>query len=132
MVGIDSNVFLRVFINDGGPQHRMAVDLVRANGQVWIGKVVLVETVWVLRKLFKYTKDQVLTFVNTVLEADAFVLEDREVIEAALFAFATGGAGYADCVILESARRQGAVPVFTFDLDLAKVEGAALLKGRHR
>jgi len=131
-VGIDTNIFLRVFIDDDGQQHRLAVELVRTKGQVFVGTVVMVEAVWALRSLFKFSKEKLVQFVNTVLEAEAFILENRPVIEAALFSFSSGKAGFADCVIVESARQRGMGPVHTFDRDLALTEGAVLVKTRPR
>ena len=125
--GIDTNVFLRIFIDDHGVQHQQAVDLVRTHGRVFVGTVVMVETVWALKSLFKFSRERMVQFVNAVLEAESFVLENREVIESALFAYASGKAGFPDCVILESARRQGFDKMFTFDRDLARAEGACML-----
>jgi len=132
VVGIDTNVFLRVFIDDEGSQHRAAVDLVQKHGQVFIGTVVMVETVWALRSLFKFPKERLVQFVNAVLAADSFILENRQVVEKALFSFASGKAGFADYVILEAANSKGIGLVYTFDRNLAMADGAALVKGRSR
>ena len=45
-----------------------------------------------------------------------------------MFAYAAGRAGFPDHVILEAARNRGIAKVFTFDQDLARSEGAVLLK----
>ena len=131
-VGIDTNIFLRVFIDDDGAQHRQAVALVEAHGQVFVGTVVMVEAVWALRSLFGFSRAQLVKFVNTVLEADAFVLEQREVIQSALFAFAAGKAGFSDQVILEAARAKGVAATYTFDRELARTPGAVLLRPSRR
>jgi predicted nucleic-acid-binding protein len=130
--GIDTNVFLRVFIDDDGPQYKQAVERVKAHGQVFIGTVVMVEAIWALRSLFRFPKEKLVQFLNTVLDADAFVLENREVVEAAMFGYASGKAGFPDYVILESARQRGVDQVFTFDRDLGRAEGCVLIKARGR
>jgi predicted nucleic-acid-binding protein len=48
--GVDTNLFLRIIIQDNESQHRAAVDLVRSLGQVFVGVVVLVGTLWALLK----------------------------------------------------------------------------------
>jgi len=126
--GVDTNVFLRVFIQDDGPQHRAAVALVGSLGQVFVGTVVLVETVWALRKLFKFPRAKLVHFLDTVLATDAFILENREVVEAARFGFSSGHGDFADHIILESARRNGSYRTYTFDLDFSRVPGAVRLK----
>lgn len=129
---VDTNVFLRIFIQDDGPKHREAVDLVRACGQVFVGVVVLVETVWALRKIYGFPREKLAKFLTTVLETDAFLVENRSSVEAAAAAFAIGPGDFADHVILESARRHGADPVYTFDLDFSRVPGAVRLKPARR
>ena len=130
--GVDTNVLLRIFVDDDGVQHRQALELVKGLGEILVPTVVIIETVWVLRNLFKFPKDRLVQFLNAVLEGGTFVLENREVIELAKFAFAEGKAGFADYVILESARKLGAKEVFTFDREFARTEGVVLVKGRHR
>jgi predicted nucleic acid-binding protein len=84
--------------------------------------------VWALRKIFKFPRTKLVHFLNTVLETDVFILENREVVEAAMFGFSSGNADFADHVILESARRNGAGQVYTFDLDFSRIPGAVRLK----
>jgi predicted nucleic-acid-binding protein len=126
--GVDTNVFLRIFIQDDGPQHRAAVELVRSLGQVFVGTVVLVETVWALRKLYKFPRSKLVNFLNTILATDAFIIENREIVEAAMFGYSSGYGDFADHIILESARRNGADQMYTFDLDFSRVPGAVRLK----
>jgi len=61
------------------------------------------------------------------IDTNAFVLERREVVEAAMSAYAAGKAGFSDHVILEAARAKGAAQTFTFDRALARAPGAALM-----
>ena len=130
--GVDTNVFLRIFIEDDGRQHQEAVELVRSLGQVFVGTVVVVEAVGALRKIFRFPRAKLAQFLHAVLETDAFIIEGREVVEAAMFGFSSGTADFADHVILETARRNGADRVYTFDLDFSRVQGAVRLKPSSR
>ena len=47
-----------------------------------------------------------------------------ELVRTGLTAFETGEADFADYVILGSARRQNALPLWTFDRHLANADGA--------
>jgi predicted nucleic-acid-binding protein len=52
------------------------------------------------------------------------VLQEAEVVHAALELFRVKPIlGFSDCLILESARKAGHLPLGTFDRNLAKVEG---------
>lgn len=122
-VGIDTNLFLRIFIDDHQPQHATAVELVRTHGQVFVGTVVMVEAVLALKSLYKFPKEKLVRFISTVLETDVFVHESRDVLERALFAYSGGSAGFADYVILESALTKGIRTFHTFDKKLARSPG---------
>ncbi len=51
--------------------------------------------------------------------------EEAPIVLSGLTAFETGEADFADYMILNGARRAQALPLWTFDATLAKVEGAA-------
>jgi len=126
-IAIDTNIFVRVFVDDNARQHAQAVKLVETHGQVFIGTVVMVEAVWTLKKVFKLQKSNLVQFVNAVLEGDSFILEQREIIEAAMFAYADGNADFSDYVILESSRNKGVGRFYTFDKEISRTEGVVLL-----
>jgi predicted nucleic-acid-binding protein len=54
-------------------------------------------------------------------------LEDGPTTRLALAAFEAGDADFADYLILESARRDGALPLHTFDERLSRSDGAKLV-----
>jgi predicted nucleic-acid-binding protein len=54
-------------------------------------------------------------------------VENEETTLAALAAFETGSADFADYFILESARRAGTLPLRTFDERLSRMEDVELV-----
>lgn len=60
-------------------------------------------------------------------ETDGVHSEDRATVLSALAAFETGSADFSDYVILESARRAGALPLFTFDDKFSRSAGALIV-----
>jgi predicted nucleic-acid-binding protein len=55
-------------------------------------------------------------------------VEDDATTRTALVAFEAGSAGFADYLILESARRTGALLLHTFDERLGRANGASLVE----
>jgi predicted nucleic-acid-binding protein len=91
----------------------------------WVSHLVLAETIWVLDSVYELAPPALATAVRMLLEHDALVLQDPDVVEAALESFtARPTLGFSDCLILEIARKAGHLPLGTFDRGLAKLDGA--------
>lgn len=92
---------------------------------VLVTHIVLVETVWVLRKVYKVPKREVVDAFRAVLGSAGFVVEDVVAADAALDTWAAGKGDFADYLIRVRARALGADQVFTFDGELHGDDGFA-------
>jgi len=79
---------------------------------------VLCETVWVLVRTHRFSRDRVGDAVSAVLAARNLHVEEPDDVRAALAAYRAGRGDLADYLIRERARRAGALPVATFDVAL--------------
>jgi predicted nucleic-acid-binding protein len=89
--------------------------------------VVLVETIWVLRVAYKFDRATSASALRRLISSEGAIVEDAELVSTALDAFEQGPADFSDYVILESARREGALPLVTFDVAFSKTEGTRVL-----
>ncbi len=123
MRAVDTNVLVRLLTGDGGAQVAAAESYV--SGGAWISHVVLVETIWVLASVYGVAHSQLVTALELLLDHEALVLQDADVVAAALEAFRRRPKlGFSDCLVLEIARKAGHAPLGTFDRDLSKQPGA--------
>lgn len=130
MQSIDTNVLVRLLVQDDEPQCRRAEALLRralAEGGILIVNVVLVEVVWVLRKAYRFERTQIANVLRSFIRIDGVFVEEQERIDQALAAFEAGSADFSDYLILESARHSAALPLWTFDRKLSLTNGAQLL-----
>jgi predicted nucleic-acid-binding protein len=68
------------------------------------------------------------TRVEMLLHHQHLTLQDGEVVEAALHQYrAKPSVGFSDCLVLETARKAGHVPLGTFDKALSRADGAQRL-----
>jgi predicted nucleic-acid-binding protein len=78
--------------------------------------------------VYKLTADDLIKTIEMLLNHRELVLQDAETVTAALQRFrARPTLGFMDCLIVESARKAGHLPLGTFDKKLAKVEGTQKL-----
>lgn len=126
MRAVDTNVLVRLLARDD-EQQTAAAEAFVARG-AWISHVVLVETLWVLESVYDVDARGRAKAVEMLLRHRDLSLQDPEVVERALAAFRRRPSlGFSDCLVVESARKAGHVPVGTFDRELAKIDGAELL-----
>jgi predicted nucleic-acid-binding protein len=127
---LDTNVVVRLLVRDDEEQYRRAELIFRlatAGSGVWLASVVLVEVVWVLRVAYKFDRATAAASLRRLIDTEGVQVEDRPTTHLALAAFEAGAADFADYLILESARRDGALPLHTFDERLSRSDGAKLV-----
>lgn len=123
MKAIDTNVLVRLLARDDADQAERAERFV-ANG-AWVSHLVLAETVWVLESVFDLDRDRIAAGVSMLLDHRQLEVQDPDVAQAALAAFRSAPkVGFSDCLILESARKAGNLPLGTFERALSGLDGA--------
>lgn len=125
MRAVDTNVIVRLATRDDEVQAKAAEAFIAKAGG-WVSHVVLVELAWVLDSVYGFGRIQIATALDLLLGQEHLTIQQPEVAAAALKLFRKGaGSDFADCLIVETARQAGHLPLGTFDKKLAKVQGAA-------
>ena len=127
MQGIDTNVLVRLLVEDDAAQTRRARKLVeqaRLRGEpIIVSLIVLTETEWVLRSRYELDKPTTIQLLRRLLESRELIFEDEPAIEDALFKWEEANAGFTDCLIAAHHRRLGCTVTATFDKRAARVPG---------
>jgi predicted nucleic-acid-binding protein len=131
VAAVDTNVLLRLLVDDDETQARDAAAFVRTSGRVFVSHVVLVEASWVLASAYGLGRQELARTIELVLSTDAFHVERAEILGYALANFRQSTADFADCVIAATARAAGELPLGTFDAAAGRLPGARRL-GRKR
>jgi predicted nucleic-acid-binding protein len=131
MIGVDTNVLLRLIVDDEPQQNAAAKKFFAArsvNDPAYIGLVAVAEFSWLLRKRYGYSKDQIADTVLELLDSVDLVIERPDLIEQAAILSRQPKVDFADVLISRLAEERGCSSTMTFDRDAAKrVPGMALL-----
>lgn len=133
MIGLDTSVLVRYLTQDEPRQAALATRLIekRLTPQApgFIGLVVLAEMCWVLRSAYCATEEELRETVEGLLSAAQFMVERRDVVQAALrWAEQKGDqAGFVDVLIARLGAAHGCTKVVTFDKAAARHAGMAAL-----
>ena len=126
MRAIDTNVLVRLLVRDDPVQVAAAEDFVTPGARV--SHVVLVETIWVLDSVYGAGHRPIASAIEMLLDHRDLAVQDPDVVAAALVHFRKRAKlDFSDCLLLETARKAGHLPLGTFDRHLAKSAGAERL-----
>lgn len=131
MIGIDTNILLRLWLDDD-PSQNARIDALLARhatapGSLLVTDVVLVEAVWTLRSAYAQDKAAQLLAVRSLLDEPAFAFEDRAAIEQAVEWFDKGRCGLPDCLVAARHARMGCEFTATFDRRMRALPGVKVL-----
>ncbi len=115
MIAFDTNLLVRIAVNDDLKQAELAEQLLDLN-EVFVPRTVLLETEWVLRSVYKKSRTEIAQYFENALMTKNFVMENSIEVSYALEWYKLG-ADFADamhlCICGES--------VFhTFDTEFCK------------
>lgn len=125
---IDTNVLLRLLLQDVPHQHVAALGLLKGtNGQLHVADAVFIETAFVLERHYKFAR-QAISEAFEVLVAMAELNFNRPLIHGAMPLFVKHPAlSIEDCCLAMYAELNNAEPLWTFDKKLANQAPSAKL-----
>jgi predicted nucleic-acid-binding protein len=128
VISLDTNVIVRLFVDDGSHQQIKAARKAALEAkQVFITQIVQVELIWVLSEAYEFGKTQVLQVLHELNENKAFVLQSSNQFSQALKLFEMSNADFSDCLMLMESKQSDSIPVYTFDKRFAKQPDVQLL-----
>lgn len=117
MIGLDTNVLARYYIEDAGNlesrrQREAARRLVEGGTALMIAKTVLLELEWVMRGYYGFDREQIQSAFAHLLSLPQLQVEDRELVGRAMSHY-RDGVGFADA--LHHAAYSACTSVVSFD-----------------
>ena len=116
MLAVDTNVVVRLLVNDDARQGAVARRLFESD-EIWIGVTVLLEAAWVLESVYELRADETVKALRGLLGLANVRVEDPGAVSAALDA---AGRGLELADALHLLRAPVDAEFATFDRGLAK------------
>ena len=116
MIAVDTNVVVRILTGDH-PGQTEAARLLFDSGTVWVAKTVVLETAWVLSKLYGFDSTAVFSALRKLAGLPNVRIEDEVAVIGAI-ELASHGMDFGDAAHLSS--RPDAAPFYSFDVKLVR------------
>jgi len=127
VIALDTNVLVRLLIEDDAAQTHRAKALIRQCEQdgvaCYVSEVVVCEVVWVLTSAYRVAREEVASLLRKLTFARQLTFDSTSRIRRATDAFASGRGDFADYLIREQASTRKCDYVATFDKALLKEPG---------
>ena len=131
MIGLDTNALLRLLTDDDAMQaalvRKRLAPLDAMPESVMLNNVVLVETLWTLRRAYGFERSALQNLMEQLLSASTFCFENRQVLTQASALFQSTTADFSDCLIAAQNSALGCEATVTFDKAMLGLPGVELL-----
>jgi predicted nucleic-acid-binding protein len=127
MIGLDTNILVRLLTRDDEAQAQLARALFDAHadedGALFVSDVVLAELVWTLERTYGLERTAIAETIGALLDNATLAFESRSILKQAHVLFLTEKAGFADCLIVAKAQATGCELFVTFDSAMRGLPG---------
>jgi predicted nucleic-acid-binding protein len=125
MIGLDTNVIVRYLTQDEPTQSAKAIALIErvlteANPG-FVSIVAMVETAWVLERIYSLTAAQMAAVIEHMLGVDVLVIENEQQVFTAMTAVKEGSGSFADALIGALGIKAGCSHTVTFDREALRL-----------
>ena len=124
MMGLDTNVLLRYLAQDDPKQSPRATEIVerRLSEQEpgFVSLVTILEVVWVLKSLFKRSRQEIANDLEMLLAADTLEVQNEQEVYLAVVSLRNGVGTFEDALIGSLGAWRGCSETLTFDENAAK------------
>lgn len=123
-MGLDTNVLLRYLTQDDPKHTPRATEIIerRLTEQEpgFVSIVSILEIVWVLKSLFKRSRQQIANDIEMLLAADTLEVQNEQEVYYAVVSLRNGFGTFEDALIGALGAWRGCSATLTFDEDAAK------------
>lgn len=128
MIALDTNILVRYFLRDDPEQAAAAKHLLEreltTDNPGFVSLTVIAELIWVLRKVYRRSAEEIGAIVTHMLQAVEIEIESENVLRSAL---RRSHGDLTDGIIHEIGIQHGCERTVTFDRRFARLPGVELL-----
>ena len=130
MIGLDTNLLVRIFAKDNPLQEAMVLELLEQlpeGERAVVNIVVIVELLWVLKRAYRFEQEVLVRVLRSMAENKRLFLPNKEILLEAAHQVRENGGELPDMIIALLNREHGASVTYTFDLEASKLDDFQLL-----
>lgn len=121
---LDTNAFLRLFLNDIPEQANLVENLLKkaknAEITIYLPQIIIFEIAYALNKYYQFPKEEVIQKLKSIIVSPYLKVQNREVFKETVKTYKNQTISLSDCFILQFSKYKDC-ELFTFDKKLKKI-----------
>jgi predicted nucleic-acid-binding protein len=131
MTGLDTNVLIRYLTQDDPIQSKKATEIIERclteDKPGFVSLVTLVETVWVLSRVYDLSHLEIAAAVEGMLQSDTLVIQNEQEVFTAVATLRAGRGSFADALVGALGTWAGCTSTLTFDTKASRLDSFELI-----
>jgi predicted nucleic-acid-binding protein len=127
MTGLDTNILVRYFTQDDPIQSKKANQIIERrltqDEPGFVSIVTMVETVWVLSRVYHLSNREIAAAVEGMLQSDTLVIQNEQEVFTTVAALRVGRGSFADALVGALGTWAGCDSTLTFDTRAGRLDG---------
>jgi predicted nucleic-acid-binding protein len=127
VIGLDTNLVVRYLAQDDPVQSAKATQIferrLTEEEPGFVSLVTMVETVWVLDKVYGLSSGEIAQAVERMLQANTLLVQNEQEVFTAMIALKSGQGSFADALVGALGKWAGCGSTLTFDKKAGRLEG---------
>jgi predicted nucleic-acid-binding protein len=127
VIGLDTNIVVRYLAQDDPVQSAKATQIferrLTEEEPGFVSLVTMVETVWVLDKVYGLSSGEIAQAVERMLQANTLLVQNEQEVFTAMIALKSGQGSFADALVGALGKWAGCGSTLTFDKKAGRLEG---------
>ncbi|HJD62865.1 MAG TPA: PIN domain-containing protein [Rickettsia endosymbiont of Degeeriella rufa] len=121
MIGIDTNILTRTFLEDDEVQSKTAQNFLKnhVNHKIFISSYAILEFSWVL-KVKKFTRQEIYDAIINLIDNSGFIIGHQDIIISAAEKYIKGKADFADYMIISEGETNSVNNFVSFDKEIVQ------------
>lgn len=117
---VDTNVFIEIFARSGDKSEQ-SKKLLRKSENLFTSSLVISEMEWVLRYAYDKSREDVVTYLKSILSSEIGIDGKKQLIEALNY-YETYLVDWTDCLNMFFVKDKGGKEVYSYDKGLSKFD----------
>lgn len=131
MIGIDTNILIRLIVKDDDVQTVKAVNALAKKCSEkdpgFINCIVLAEVSWVLSRVYGYSREEIAKAIEMLLQVKEFQVQNADEVCDALNLYQSTNVDFADAFLSAINKANACTGTITFDQKAGKLEDFVVL-----
>ncbi|OIP86741.1 hypothetical protein CO009_01000 [Candidatus Shapirobacteria bacterium CG_4_8_14_3_um_filter_35_11] len=119
---VDSNIFIEIIVRTGQKTENCKKLFKKNNVSLITTAVIISEIEWVLRSHYEISKENIIKYLEGIIDLPNLTIIDRDIVESAFDIFKTKAIDWTDCLNASYCQKESIGKIYSYDKHFNKLK----------